>query len=53
MIDKIKELLIEANNIRKEDCEAKPVNEQEQRMTDIEDALVELAEILAGGNENG
>lgn len=51
-MNEILRALIEANHVRQQDCEAKPANEQDQRITDIEDALIELAEIIAGGDEN-
>lgn len=45
--------LIEANHVREQDCIAKPANEQEQRIIDIEDALIELAEIISEVGDNG
>lgn len=45
-MDEMLKTLIEANNIRKEDCEPKP-NEGKDRLNDLEDAVIELAEIIS------
>lgn len=52
-MNEILKALIQINNVKMQDCEAKPANEQQQRITDIEDALIELAEIISEVADNG
>lgn len=45
-MDGIMKTLIEANNVKEEDVQPK-TNETQTRLNDIEDALIELAEIIS------
>lgn len=45
-MDEMLKVLIQANNVNKKDCEPKP-NEDKDRLNDLEDAVIELAEIIS------